>query len=213
MAMTFERIALFSILVLILFTPLFHLSAKEDFGGSSALGFDFGTSKKKAMRVIKEKGKNIVENTVDSKDVRTILIEGSVGEIPLGIPESQALTQLEFYDDELMSSTLIVESGGYLDRSEMANSLYQFLINSYGEAASQEKVLNFMTWTWRQPKVKVVLTADQNSDIFKIAYTYEPLSESKRQRELEAKTKVKPEDPATEMFLEGDYSKPKHLKE
>jgi len=91
--------------------------------------------------------------------------------------------------------------------------LYQFLIDRYGESTSQEKVLNFMTWTWREPKVKVVLSADRNSDIFKIAYTYEPLSQTKRQKELDEKRRDKPEDPATQMFLEGDYSKPTHLKE
>jgi hypothetical protein len=211
--MGLNRISSLVILALIFFTPSFYSKAKEDFGDTSALGFNFGISKKQAMQVIKEKGKKVIENSVDSKNIRTILIQGTVGEIPLHIPESQALTQLEFYDDELMTSTLIVESADYSSRDEMANELYKYLRDSYGEIANNEKVLNYITWTWRQPKVKVVLTADQNSDIFKIAYTYEPLSQTKREKELDQKRKDKPEDPATEMFLEGDYSKPAHLKE
>jgi hypothetical protein len=211
--MNFDRISFFIILVLIFLTPSFYLKAKEDFDGTSALGFNFGISKKQAVQVIESKGKKILENTVDSKDIRTILIQGSVEEIPLNIPESQSLTQLEFYDDELMTSTLILESADYLSRNEMANMLYQFLIDRYGETTNQEKVLNFMIWTWRQSKVKVVFSADQNSDIFKIAYTYEPLSQTKMEKELDEKRRGKPEDPATQMFLEGNYSRPTHLKE
>jgi hypothetical protein len=211
--MNFDRISYFIILVLIFLTPPFYLKAEENFDGSSALGFNFGISKKQAMQEIESKGKKILENTVDSKDIRTILIQGTIVETPLNIPESQSLTQLEFYDDELMTSTLVLESADYMSRNEMANMLYQFLIDRYGENTNQEKVLNFLIWTWREPKVKVVLSADQNSDIFKIAYTYEPLSQTKRQKELDAKRRETPEDPATEMFLEGDYSKPAHLKE
>lgn len=211
--MSFNRISSFIILVLIFLAPSFYLKAKEDFDSSSALGFNFGISKKEALRVIESKGKKILENTVDSKEVRTILIQGTIEETPLNIPESRSLTQLEFYDDELMTSTLIVESADYSSRNEMANKLYKFLSDSYGENTSQEKVLNFITWTWRQPKVKVVLTADQNSDIFKIAYTYEPLSATKMEKEFEQKRRPKPEDPATQMFLEGNYSRPTHLKE
>lgn len=211
--MNFDRISSFIILVLILLTPSFYSNAKEDFDSSSALGFNFGISKKQAMQVIESKGKKILENTVDSKDIRMILIQGAVGEIPLNVPESQSLTQLEFYDDELMTSTLILESADFLSRNEMANKLYKFLSDSYGETASQEKVLNFMTWTWRQPRVKIVFSADQNSDIFKIAYTYEPLSQTKMEEEFEKKRRGKPEDPATQMFLEGNYSRPTRLKE
>lgn len=211
--MSLDRISSFIILLLIVSTPSLYLKAKDGFDNSSALGFNFGLSRKQAVQVIESKGKKIIENSVDSKDIRTILFQGTVEEIQLNIPESQSLTQLEFYNDELMTSTLIVESADLLSRDEMANMLYQFLIDRYGETSSQEKVLNFMTWTWREPKVKVVFSADQNSDIFKIAYTYEPLSHTKRQKELDEKRKVKPEDPATQMFLEGDYSKPTHLKE
>ena len=201
------------ILVLSFLTSTVYLKAEEGSRGSSALGFDFGMSKKEAMKVIESKGKKILENTVDSKEIRIILIQGAVEEIPLNIPEQQSLTQLEFYDDELMSSTLVLESADYLSRNEMANQLYQFLTERYGETTNQEKILNFVTWTWRQPKVKVVLTADQNSDIFKIAYTYEPLSQTKMEEELELKRRGKPEDPATQMFLEGNYSKPTRYKE
>ena len=211
--MSFNRISTFIILVSIFLVPSFYLKAIEDSDSSSALGFHFGISKKQALQVIESKGKKILENTVDSKEVRTILIQGTIEETPLNIPESRSLTQLEFYDDELMTSTLIVESADFSSRNEMANKLYNFLSDSYGDSSGQEKVLNFITWTWRQPKVKVVLTADQNSDIFKIAYTYEPLSQTKTDKELEQKQREKPEDPATEMFLEGDYSKPTQYKE
>jgi hypothetical protein len=211
--MNFDRISSFIILVLILLTPSFYLNAKEDFDSSSALGFNFGISKKQAMQVIKSKGKKILENTVDSKDIRLILIQGAVQGVPLNIPDSQSLTQLEFYDDELMTSTLIVESADYSSRNEMANKLFKFLSDSYGDTASQEKVLNYMTWTWRQPKIKIVLSADQNSDIFKIAYTFEPLSQSKIDREFDEKQADKPEDPAKQMFLEGNYSRPKDYNE
>jgi hypothetical protein len=211
--MNFDRISSFIVLILILLTPPFYSNAKEDFDSSSALGFNFGISKKQAMQVIKSKGKKILENTVDSKEIRMILIQGAVEGVPLNIPESQSLTQLEFYDDELMTSTLIVESADYLSRDDMANKLFKFLSDSYGETASQEKVLNFMTWTWHQPKIKIVFSADQNSDIFKIAYTFEPLSQTKMDKEFDEKQADKPKDPASQMFLEGNYSRPKDYQE
>ncbi len=183
----------------------------EDNG--SPLGFDFGISKKEAIRKIESEGKTILENDVDSKEIRTIIVEGVLIDLPIDVDDSNIQTRLEFFDDKLMSTSLIIRPDDHSSIGDAAGLLYAYLAENYGDPYHKEKILNFITWTWLQPEVKVVYTTSRNSNELKIAYTYEPMNRKRLEKELQEKRKVKPEDPATEMFLEGDYSKPAHLKE
>jgi hypothetical protein len=104
--MGLNRISSLVILALIFFTPSFYSKAKEDFGDTSALGFNFGISKKQAMQVIKEKGKKVIENSVDSKNIRTILIMEHYSLLSL----TQVLPAHSLVDSRMMMVLLLEHS-------------------------------------------------------------------------------------------------------
>ena len=193
-------------LILILFTTPAYLKEFDDRDNSSPLGFKFGISKKQAEEIIKSEGKKIVEKTVDSKEIKTIMIEGAIVDLPLDNSYSDLQTRLEFFNDELMSSSLIFKSDDSSKKEELEAELSTFLGDLYGGAGEEEKVLDFTTWTWHVPDLKVVLSTSPNNDVTKLQYIYEPLNQSKVEKEIQIKQKGKPKDPAKQMFQDGNYS-------
>src|SRR3990172_13392611 len=93
----------------------------------SALGFNFGISKKDALETIKSQGKKVVEDTVDSKEIRTIIVEGALVELPVDINNVDLKTKLEFYDNELMASSLVFNTNNILNQSALEAELFKYL--------------------------------------------------------------------------------------
>jgi hypothetical protein len=201
------------ILFLVLLTTPAYLKEEVGKENTSPLGFKLGSSRNEAIEVIKSKGNKIVKNTVDSKEIRTIVMEGAIVELPFDNNGADLQTSLEFYDDELMSSSLIFKSDDPSKQEELEAELSKYLIGLYGEPGEKEKVLGFTTWTWHVPDLKVVFSTNPNNNVAKVRYIYEPLNQSRVEEEIKRKQKEKPTEPAKEMFLEGNYSVPKHLKE
>lgn len=201
-------ILLIPMIVFLSQTHSHEIRAEEN---SSALGFRFGISKKEAMKIIKSADKAILDNNVDSKKIRTIIFEGVITDLPIEVDDDNVQTRLEFFNKKLMSTSLIIRPDKGSNIGDAAGILYRYLAENYGEPYHKEKILNFVAWTWIEPDVKVVYTTSRNSNELKIGYTYEPMNRKKLEKELEEKHKTKPEDPATQMFLDGDYSKPRHL--
>ena len=197
---------LFLFLILILFATPAYLKEFDGRDNSSPLGFKFGISKKQAEEIIKSEGKKIVEKTVDSKEIKTIIIEGAIVKLPQEHSFSDLQTRLEFYNDELMSSSLIFKSENSSTKEELEAELSSFLGDMYGEPGEEEKVLDFTTWTWHVPDLKVVFSTNPYNDVTKLQYIYEPLNQSRVETEIQIKQKGKPKDPANQMFLDGNYS-------
>ena len=189
---------------------IFSLTSNSVFGedqvNHSPLGFEFGMSKKDALKLIKAKRLQILDNSVDSKKIRTILIEGAIVQLPIDINIHDVKTELEFYKDKLMSSSLICRPNSESNQPEMENNIYNFLVEKYGEPKSKDKILHFMTWNWKIPDVLVVFSTSRKTDWLKLSYTYEPVNTVRYERELDIKRKGKPSDPAKQMFLDGNYS-------
>ncbi len=188
-------------------TPAYLDQVKAN-GNDSPLGFKFGISKKQAEQVIKSAGKEVIDTAVDSKEIRTIMIDGTIVKLPLELAYSDVQTRLEFYDDELMSSSLIIKSDDTSKKEEVEAELASFLGDLYGQPSDVEKVLDFTALTWHVPDLKVVFSTNQSKNITKVQYIYEPLNQSRVDRELYLKQKGKPEDPAKKMFIDGNYSAP-----
>lgn len=200
----FKNLLLFLIVVLI--STQAYLNELDTKDNTSPLGFKFGISKKQAEQIIKSEGKKIVDKTVDSKEIKTIMIEGTIIKLPLARSHSDIQTRLEFYNDELMSSSLIFKSDDPSKKQELESELSSFLSDMYGQPGDEEKVLDFTTWTWHVPDLKVVLSTSPNNDVTKVQYIYEPLNQSRVNREIKLIQKGKPEDPAKKMFIDGNYS-------
>ena len=210
--MRIGKIFIPTLLLFILFTAFVFATennGKADFIG---LGFEFGMKRKQAIEVIKSEGRDIIEDTVDSKEIRTILAEGSFIKLPFNTDSSNLKTRLEFYDDKLMSSSLIFEANDNSEQTQIEDQVFNFLINVYGEPGKKEEVLQFTTWTWQRPNVVVILSTDPQNNTTKIQNIYEPVEEARMEKEIEKKQKGPQEDPAKQMFLDGDYSRPTQYK-
>lgn len=196
------------ILALIFITTL-SFPEEKDGKNVSALGFNFGISKKDALEIIKSKGKTVVENTVDSKEIRTIIVEGALIEIPVDTSNADLKTNLEFYDNELMASSLVFKPNNILNQSALEAELFKYLSGLYGEPVGKEEVLNITTWTWHIPDVAVVLSSNPKNNVARIDYVYKPLDQSRIEDEFKQKQQGKTVEPAKQMFIDGNYTAPK----
>ncbi len=177
------------------------------------LGFAFGISDDDAEDIIETNGKRIIRDNVDSKKIRMIQIQGMMVALPLDLEGRDVSTGLEFFDDKLLSSSLIVTAKDQFEESQIRDEFMKYLTGKYGEPSNSDSVLHFKTWTWYIPDVKLVFHADQKKNVVKAEYTYEPYNQARREKELDKLRGTETKDPATQMFLDGDYSKPKYYDE
>ncbi|HSE82997.1 MAG TPA: hypothetical protein VLB01_00445 [Thermodesulfobacteriota bacterium] len=179
-------------------------NGNSDFTG---LGFLLGTEKDDAVKIIKSDRREILENSVDSKEIRTIVVEGAFVELPFNINNTDLKTRLEFYDDKLMSSSLILKPNDESDQAKLGADLTGLLISLYGEPGRKEEMLQFVTWTWQRSDVTVILSANLENGMMKVENIYVPVNQARKDEEFEDSQKEK-SNPAKEMFLDGTYSKP-----
>ncbi len=203
---------LLTVLILALLTaPGF--SKEKDIKTASALGFDFGISKKRALEIIRSQNRKVLEDTVDSKNIRTIVVEGAFIDLPADVNNSDVKTNLEFYDNELMDSSLVFKSGNASEQAKLKDELSKFLTSLYGEPKGREEVLYFTTWTWHAPDMSVILTVDPDSAITRVEYSYKPINETMRDEEYKKALEGERPSPADQMFKDGNYSMPTDYKD
>lgn len=196
-------------LMLIITVAVSIASAQEEEAADlSPLGFQFGISKKDAKKIIDSNGKRIVEDKVDSKKIRMIVMQGVIVELPVNSDRLDVKTGLEFFDKKLLSTSLIFNAEDTPTEEWLEEAFSEYFHDRYGEPYETDNMMYFRTWTWHIPKVKLVLHTNTKDNIVKVDYTYEPINQAKFQKELDTKRGTKPIDPAKKMFIDGDYSKP-----
>lgn len=193
------RMRIFMVLVLFL-VPLGRSFGEEN-NSRHKFGFRFGMSSKEALRVIGEKRLRVLENTVDSKKIRTILIEGVPEPLPVDVSGLDLKTRLEFWDKSLMSLSVLMNGGGPQDHNRIKDELYDHLFGEYGEPVSHDSFMNFTAWTWRLPFLTLVLSSSPSRSMTKIEYTYEPIEQNRREKEVEEAITPEREDPVEKYFL------------
>lgn len=198
----------FLIITVISFFAFSHFASAEQ-ANLAPLGFTFGISEKDAKKIIESRGKRIMNDDVDSKKIRTIQMQGIITELPLDLDGKDVSTGLEFYDKKLLSSALILAAKDSLEEREYQKMLSNYLTETYGNPASSDSMLYFKTWTWHIPDVRIVLHTNTQDHTVKMEYTYEPVNQAKREDELNKLRGTEESDPASEMFIDGDYSKPR----
>jgi hypothetical protein len=181
---------------------------EEEAADLSPLGFQFGISNKDAKKVINSNGKRIVEDKVDSKKIRVMMMQGVIVDLPVNTDGLDVKTGLEFFDKKLLSSSLIFNAGDSPTEEWLEEAFSEYFRDRYGEPSEIDNMMYFKTWTWNIPKVKLVLHTNTKNNIVKVDYTYQPINRAKFEKEMNEKRGEKPIDPAKKMFLDGDYSKP-----
>ncbi|MCZ6865367.1 MAG: hypothetical protein O7D98_07105 [Candidatus Dadabacteria bacterium] len=194
------------LIFIILCLPIYSMAQKSDL---SPLGFHFGINKKEAIRLIDSNGKRIVENEVDSKKIRTILMQGVIVSLPIEVDGVDVMTGLEFYDKKLLSTSLIFAAADEAEKTELEDEFIDYFTQQYGEPVERDSIMYFTTTTWHMPDIKLVLHTNEKNNTVKVEYTYKPVHQSRIEKELDTKRGTVHKDPATSMFLDGDYSKPK----
>ena len=204
------------LLILIAFSLVIivrYASAQQN-ADLAPLGFTFGISDDDAEDIIDTNGKRIMENSVDSKKIRMIVMQGMIVSLPLDLEGKDVSTGLEFYDDKLMSSSLMLNAKDTYEKSQMSDEVMKYLIGKYGDPSSSDSMLSFHTWTWTMPDIKLVFHTNDKNNEMKMVYTYEPVNQAKRNKELDKLRGTEEEvNPAEDMFIKGDYSKPKYYDE
>lgn len=183
---------------------IFPLALQAEQTLKSPLGFEFGTDKDDAKKIINSNGVDIIHNSVDTKKIRLIKFPGVFAELPVQNAK-ELFTELEFFDDKLMSSAVLINSREAETDSKL---LLDHLKESYGEPANSEQMLTYYIWTWEFEDTKMVFSKDSNSGSLKLNYIYKPINQKRIAREIHKKRKGDVQSPADEMFKEGNYSRP-----
>lgn len=174
----------------------------------SPLGFKFGIDKKEAKNIIDSRGKRIVRENKDSKDMRVILMQGVIVELPIDVAGRDVMTELEFYDKKLLSTSLVFATTDESEKVEIEDEFDTYFTNEYGKPVERDSMLHFKTTTWHTDDVLLVMHANQKDHSVKIQYKYKPGLSARFEDDLDSKRGTVYKDPAKQMFLEGDYSKP-----
>jgi len=144
------------LIALLCFLAVSHAAAQQK-TDLAPLGFTFGISDDDAEDIIESNGKRIMDNKVDSKKIRTIVMQGIIVTLPLDLEGRDVSTGLEFYDDKLLSSSLMLTAKDQFEESQLRDEFMKYLTDKYGEPQSSDSMLYFKTWTWNTPDVKLVV--------------------------------------------------------
>ena len=169
------------------------------------LGFEFGMSDGDAKKQIKNSGYEIIKNEKDSKKVRTILFDGTVVDVTeeKGIEQK---TRLEFFNDKLMSSALMIKTNDNLQFIDIQNEILKGIVSKHGEPSATDRIFSYDTWEWDIDHLVLVLSANRDNGKLKLEYTYNPVASKKVDSELQLKRKGEVRNPADQMFKDGNYS-------
>ncbi|MCH8029195.1 MAG: hypothetical protein IH874_04605 [Candidatus Dadabacteria bacterium] len=168
---------------------------------SSALGFEFGMSEKKAKKRIESRGRRIVQNTVDSKKIRTIVVDGAFVEVPFDVEGLNIRTRLEFWDKDLVASSLLIEASDTQSYDALSEQLTDYMIDRYGRYRFKESFMNTTTLTWHLKDVSVVLSSNPRKIRCKIEYTFKSLYQDRKADEYDKAQRPDTKDAAKDMFL------------
>ncbi len=196
-----RKIANIVFMLFISFTAI----AVADNSGTAPLGFEFGMSEGDAKKQIKNHGREIVKNEKDSKEVRTIIFEGTVVELTREKDVDQK-TRLEFYKNKLMSSAVMLKTDDNLQFIDLQNEFLKHIVSKYGEPTATDNMLSYETWEWDIDHLAMILSANRDKGKLKLEYTYHPVATTKVKSELNLKRKGEYINPADRMFKHGNYS-------
>ncbi len=168
-------------------------------------GFEFGISRKDALGVIESSKLKVVSDRKYSKDLRKVILGGSLAGVALDpLPDHE--TRLEFYKDKLMSSSILFS---FEDESRFAsakNELIGNLTGVLGDAFKREKMFSYEVLSWDLSDTVVLANLNSRKKTIEVEYVHKPILEKKIAKDLHLKRREDFGDPAKQMFIDNNFS-------
>jgi len=164
-------------------------------------GLEFGIEKKDAKKILENAGYGKVEDVSDSKDIDNIVLEGSVVEGVEAVEDADTQSELEFFEDELMSAKVSYNAGDVPLLKQLENKYLRELMNKYGEPGGKEDVMGITSWMWELGQYKILLNSNSRKKRLGLSCLYLPLVAKKSEKELKNKLKGKPYDVVNDKLL------------
>lgn len=168
-------------------------------------GFEFGISRKDALNLIESSRLKVVSDREYSNDLRKVVLDGSLSGVAFDpLPDHE--TRLEFYKDNLMSSSILFsfedETRFAFARSELVGDL----VNVLGDAFEREKMFSYEVLSWNLSDTVVLASVNSKKRTIDIEYIHKPVLEKKTAKDLRRKRREDPGDPARQMFIDNNFS-------
>lgn len=168
-------------------------------------GFEFGTSRKDALNLIEFSKLEIVSDRKYSNNLRKVVLDGSLSGVALDPPPDHE-TRLEFYKDNLMSSSILFS---FEDETRFAfakSELVGDLANVLGDAFEREKMFSYEVLSWDLSDTVVLASVNSKKRTIEIEYIHKPVLQKKTAKDLRRKRREDPGDPARQMFIDSNFS-------
>lgn len=168
-------------------------------------GFEFGISRKDALNLIESSELEVVSDRKYSNDLRKVVLDGSLSRVALDPPPDHE-TRLEFYKDNLMSSSILFS---FEDEARFAfakSELVSDLTNVLGDTFEREKMFSYEVMSWNLSDTVVLASLNSKRRTIEIEYIHKPVLEKKTAKDLRRKRRDDPGDPARQMFIDSNFS-------
>ena len=168
-------------------------------------GFEFGISRKDALNLIEFSKLEIVSDRKYSNNLRKVVLDGSLSGTALDPPPDHE-TRLEFYKDNLMSSSILFSFEDETLFAFARNELVDDLANVLGDAFEREKMFSYEVLSWDLSDTVVLASLNSKKRTIEIEYIHKPVLEKKTAKDLRRKRREDPGDPARQMFIDSNFS-------
>ena len=168
-------------------------------------GFEFGISREDALNLVESSKLEVVSDRKYSNSLRKVVLGGSLSGVALDPPPDHE-TRLEFYKDNLMSSSILFsfedETRFAFAKSELVGDLASVL----GDTFEREKTFSYEVLSWNLSDTVVLASLNSKKKTIEIEYIHKPVLEKKTAKDLRRKRRGDPGDPAREMFIDSTFS-------
>ncbi len=168
-------------------------------------GFEFGTSRKDALNLIEFSKLEVISDRKYSNGLRKVVLGGSLSGVALDPPPDHE-TRLEFYKDNLMSSSILFSFENESSFASAKSELVGDLTNVLGETFEREKTFSYEVLSWSLPDTVVLASLNSKKRTIEIEYIHKPVLEKKTAKDLRRKRRDDPGDPARQMFIDSNFS-------
>lgn len=168
-------------------------------------GFEFGISRKDALNLIEFSKLEIISDREYSNSLRKVVLGGSLSGVALDPPPEHE-TRLEFYKDNLMSSSVLFSFENETRFASAKSELVGDLANVLGDTFEREKMFSYEVLSWNLSDTVVLASLNSKKRTIQIEYIHKPVLEKKTAKDLRRKRREDPGDPARQMFIDSNFS-------
>ncbi len=168
-------------------------------------GFEFGISRKDALSLVESSKLEVVSDRKYSNDIRKVVLGGSLSGVAFDPPPDHE-TRLEFYKDNLMSSSILFSFEDETRFASAKNELVGNLADVLGNTFEREKMFSYEVLSWNFSDTVVLASLNSKKRTIEIEYIHKPVLEKKTAKDLRRKRRDDPGDPARQMFIDSNFS-------